>query len=340
MLQSRRSLFIAVLLCVVLVPSLGAKKPNSAGPKHKYFVDESKLPFDPLPDATARWGVHKGAAFRIEVPDSWNGGLVLWAHGHRAACAAPGDPNCELRPTSVPLAFRDVLVNKGFAWAASSYSVNGRDVAQAAEDTKSLGEVFQAMFGSPARTYLLGVSLGGGVSTLMVEQWPTKYGGALPACGVSDPPTQRDFSLHFNMVAATLADQEHRISFPMPEGVDHLTDIVPDIREALGDNEPPAQGFPWDLSAKGEQLKVATEILSGGPRPLFDEAFVFYNEPSLGNFLFPSFRDVRDEGFAPGNISGNADTIYQLDLDPALSAEEIDLNSRVPRDPTTPRRVI
>ena len=67
---------------------------------------------------------------------------------------------------------------------------------------------------------------------------------------------------------------------------------------------------------------------------------MFYNEPSLGNFLFPSFRDVRDEGFAPGNISGNADTIYQLDLDPALSAEEIDLNSRVPRDPTTPRRVI
>ena len=52
-----------------------------AGPPPAYFVDESKLPFDPLPGATALWGIHTRAGYRIEVPDDWNGDLVLLVHG-------------------------------------------------------------------------------------------------------------------------------------------------------------------------------------------------------------------------------------------------------------------
>lgn len=56
------------------------------------FVDESKLPFDPLPGTAAKqhWGVQRGiggvppdprtaAGYRIEIPDDWNRQLLMFA---------------------------------------------------------------------------------------------------------------------------------------------------------------------------------------------------------------------------------------------------------------------
>lgn len=80
-----------------------------------YFVDETKLPFDALPgtSTTRLWGVHGGAGFRIEVPDNWNGDLVLYAHGFRGT---------GLELTVSDPRIRQFLVTNGYAWAASSYS--------------------------------------------------------------------------------------------------------------------------------------------------------------------------------------------------------------------------
>lgn len=335
MSSAYRWLSVPLLAGLVFAPVLSAKKKSSAGPPPPYFIDESTLPFAAVPGASASWGVHQGATFRIEVPAMWNGGLVLYAHGLRGDCVEPGDPACELRPSSPSLFLRTMLTTRGFAWAASSYSTAGRDIAQAAKDTKSLGQLFGSMFGTPTRTYVIGFSLGGGVTTLMIEQWPKLYDGAMPMCGVTDYPTILDtVALDYLMVAATAAGQEHRISFPMPSGVDYLTDIVPDIRAALG-----LVGFPQPLTPAGEQFKTAMEIMSGGPRAvdaspsLFDGAFVWW---TFGNSLFSRFRDVRDYALAPGNISGNAETIYQLDSHPDVSPDEVLFNNRVPRDPYDP----
>src|SRR5688572_12870478 len=44
-----------------------------------------ELPFDPLPefaDTQRYWGTHQGAGYRVEVPASWNGSLVMIAHGY------------------------------------------------------------------------------------------------------------------------------------------------------------------------------------------------------------------------------------------------------------------
>src|SRR6185503_14824157 len=56
-------------------PSVKAAKPP------QYFVDETKLPFDALAGTTTTrlWGVHGGAGYRVEVPQNWNGELVLYA---------------------------------------------------------------------------------------------------------------------------------------------------------------------------------------------------------------------------------------------------------------------
>lgn len=70
------------LLGLGVVPA-GAAPGSGNGPKPDYFVDETKLPFTALPGATAYWGVHSGAGYRVEVPENWNGSLVMWAHGFR-----------------------------------------------------------------------------------------------------------------------------------------------------------------------------------------------------------------------------------------------------------------
>jgi len=92
----------------------------------------------------------------------------------------------------------------------------------------------------------------------------------------------------------------------------------------LGGSVPP--GFPVTLSDDGVKLRTATKYFSGGERPLFNSAFAYW-----GNFLFTLGLDGTLGGIIPGNIMGNIDQIYQLDDDPALSNEEILLNTEVLR---------
>src|SRR3989338_1323114 len=124
-----------------------------AGPPPAYYVDVSKLPFDALPgtSTTRYWGVHGGAGYQIEVPDNWNGDLVLYAHGFRGT-------GLELT-VSMPR-IRAYLVANGYAWAASSYSKTGYDVKQGVKDTHALGQLFNGLVGHPRRTYVTGHSTG------------------------------------------------------------------------------------------------------------------------------------------------------------------------------------
>jgi len=118
----RRMLIPITVLLLVVVGHV------NAAPK-TWFVDESQLPFDPLPSATNMWGVHAGAAYLIEVPDDWNGDLVLYAHGFRG-----NDPELVVEPPRI----RAHLIANGYAWASSSYSANGYVPATGAHDTHRL----------------------------------------------------------------------------------------------------------------------------------------------------------------------------------------------------------
>jgi uncharacterized protein (DUF427 family) len=76
--MAQRSTVVAFWALLALMAAV----PNEAvaEPPPRYFVDESKLPFEALPgtSTTRYWGVHGGAGYRIEVPDNWNGELVLY----------------------------------------------------------------------------------------------------------------------------------------------------------------------------------------------------------------------------------------------------------------------
>ncbi len=314
-----------------------------------YFVDETKLPFDEMPGlpSTRDWGVDEGAGYRIEVPDNWNGDLVVYTHGFR------GDGD-ELTVDNPPL--RQYFLATGYAWLASSYSKNYYDVRAGVESTNSLVRLFKDTVGDPNRVYITGFSMGGHVIGASVEMFPNrdcgsgwgsrfcrrivnilgelsggvKYDGAAPLCGVMGDEALFDYFGDFSYGAETLAGVTSQ--FPAP--ADYFNSIfLPTLGglylnplALLGAN--PETAIP---NAQGEKLRTYTTQISGGPRPLADFAFPFFQQ-----LLFSfSGSDGTVDGIVSGNIYDNTTRAYQLDADPAVSAEEVAFNDgiiRVARD--------
>ncbi len=320
---------ILVLLGVVglvglaMVPAAtAAKGPNQP----EYFVDESKLPFTPLPGAEALWGVHKGAGYRIEVPDDWNGSLVMWAHGFRGT-------GLELTVDDHPL--REWLIPNGFAWAASSYTRNDYHIAAGVQDTHALAKRFNGLVGKPDRVYITGASMGGHITAVSIEQYPSAYDGAMPICGVLGDFELFDYFLDFNVAAQQLGTGSS--TFPV-DPAQYVGVTVPAIKANLSG---PGPGWPVSLTPDGVNLKNLTELRSGGERPNFDEAWFFWNTfPEFatgpGNFLFDLGIGDGTLVDSPGVALDNTDVVYQFDTDPNLSAAEQAFNDgvvRVEQDP-------
>jgi len=303
-----------VLLPIFIFVSAGvqADKPPA------YFVDEDALPFDALDGATAYWGVHSGAGYRIEVPDNWNGDLVLWAHGYRGT-------GLELIVDNHPL--RELLIAYGYAWAASSYSRNDYDVATGVQDTHALTKRFNGIVGKPDRVYLSGASMGGHITAVAIEQYKNVYDGALPICGVLADFEQFDYVLDFNVAAQQLGVGSS--AYPV-EPISYLFGTVPAIKANL---EAFQDAWPFALNPTGENLKGLLEQRSGGERPNYDLAWLFWNYPAVlggpGDFLFELGTLGNTIVRNPGSVVDNHDVVYQFDSDPALTPEEIALNNTI-----------
>lgn len=120
-----------------------------------------------------------GSSYEIDVPATWNGDLVIYAHGIVQAS----------QPVVLPsqqdgyAAIRAALLARGYAVAASSYSSNGWALADAVRRTHQLSGIFRAKAGQPVRTLLMGHSMGALAIAKMAEVYPGQYDGALPMCG-------------------------------------------------------------------------------------------------------------------------------------------------------------
>ncbi|MEO1062071.1 MAG: hypothetical protein AAFZ07_11680 [Actinomycetota bacterium] len=329
----RRSLLLIVpvlLLATVLATGTSGAQ-SSDGPE--FFVVEEQLPFEAVEgyESSERgWGVWRGAGYRYEIPENWNGDLVMWAHGFRGE-------GPELTADSPP--FREYLLENGYAWGASSYDRNGYDVLSGARSTKILTSYLsrRVLDDRPHNIYLTGASMGGHVTGYSMERYRWLYDGAMPVCGVMGDYELFDFFLDFNVAAQQLGTGSS--TFPV-DPLEYVTQTVPAIKANL---EAVPGGWPVALNETGEQFKQLVELASGGDRPNFDEAWVFWNSfPDFatgpGNFLF-------DLGIGDGttvNSRGrvtidNTDTVYQLDLDPAISADEQALNDGIVRVEQTRR---
>ncbi|HLJ86233.1 MAG TPA: alpha/beta fold hydrolase [Candidatus Angelobacter sp.] len=115
------------------------------------------------------------AKFRIDIPENWNHGLVVYCHGYSAE---PGNvPQKEL-----PKALA-VFVKAGYALIQSGYSTGGWAVEQAIPETEALRHYFIDKYGKPKETFLTGHSMGGFITMAMMEKFPESYDAALPLCG-------------------------------------------------------------------------------------------------------------------------------------------------------------
>ena len=119
-----------------------------------------------------------GSSYGLAMPATWNGGLVVYAHG----IVDPGAPVALPSSQDGFATLRGLLLDSGFALAYSSFSENGYSLKSAIQRTHQLRGLFTARFATPNRTYLAGHSLGGLAVVALAEKYPTQYDGALPMC--------------------------------------------------------------------------------------------------------------------------------------------------------------
>ena len=290
----------------------------------EYILMDPCEGFEPLNNAQIFCGIRKGAGYRIEVPDDWNGDLLMYAHGYRLFYDE------YLWVDNPP--FREWLIENGYAWAASSYSANDVDITVGAKDTKTLVEFYKEKIAIPEHVYISGDSMGGGITVTSIEQWPDIYDGGMPTCGLIAAYEEFDYLWDFYVLSNALAGYD--ASYPIPEDYVSSGDyssVVNSLTYAPG-------YFPYILNSEGEQLKNAVMMLTGGERPLYNQGFnLWYGFIDL-MWGFPLTQVMID--FDLTGVEGiwvdNWDTIYQFDADPTLTLEEVALNEivfRIQRDP-------
>jgi len=259
--------------------------------------------FDALPGAKAFFGRYDGGIYKIEIPDTWNGELVLYAHGYVASSGANG---LNLRVGNSPI--REHLVQHGYAWAASSYRCNGYVPGQGLLDTMALTDLFTKANGgrAPERVYLTGTSMGGHVTLLGMHQSPTSFAGGLAMC-----PSGPEL---FDFYAATGGAAEVITGVTMTLG--NTQQDLAKMAEILG--------RPPDYTAKGRQLASVEIEISGGPRPFAVEGLA-----SGGRFIGNISGAAIAGGTAPADRAVMTTQIkYAIDERLGLSADALNARAR------------
>lgn len=118
-----------------------------------------------------------GALYQLCVPANWNGErLVVYAHGYVAATQPLAIPN-----EAADIALLSAL--RGYAFATTSYRVNGLAVQEGIADLVDLVQLFTQQYGEPQLVYLVGASEGGLITVLAAERHPDVFDGGLAMCG-------------------------------------------------------------------------------------------------------------------------------------------------------------
>jgi pimeloyl-ACP methyl ester carboxylesterase len=124
-------------------------------------------------------GTLDGASYRIDMPEQWNGVLLVYYHGYSEEPV--------VFATDKPNGMGTGFARAGYAVAQSGYSVTGWAVEQAIAETEALRRYAVARYGQPKETYVVGHSMGGQLTVATIERYPNRYDGALPLCGLLEP---------------------------------------------------------------------------------------------------------------------------------------------------------
>ena len=126
--------------------------------------------------------------FVIRIPQKWNGALVIGAHGGSGGEAI--DRSGKVYATS-ETALDDVIgdyaFTNGFAYASVDRDgIGGTRVGYALTmqfETVAQEQVTRIRRAEPVRTYVVGLSAGGGIARMIAEAMPTPFDGAVIIAG-------------------------------------------------------------------------------------------------------------------------------------------------------------
>ncbi|MCP9953877.1 hypothetical protein [Actinomadura madurae] len=291
---------LAALVLASAVPTSSAEAGPVPGdqPLPGYTIDNPPLAPVQVHGKPSRvlQGVHRHAAYDIEVPPRWNGRLALWAHGY----AGQG---FVLTVSPPPFGLRQRLLDQGYAWAASSYYRNGYDVRAGVLSTRDVADLFAAKVGRPKQRIIVGASMGGHIIGRSLEQFPGYYDGALPMCGVLGDHELFDYFLDYNLVAQDLSGVRE---YPVTDR--YATVTVPKIEAALGltDLRP---GGPDTTNERGRQFRSIAINRTGGARPGDVQSFAFWKDFPF-TLATPEPPDATLAEY-PGQLATNLFTRYE-----------------------------
>jgi len=294
-----------VALSTSLVPVEGLGRPGInpvACPVQMW--ENGDVAFDALPAAKAFFGTYEGGIYRIEIPDTWNGELLLSAHGFVTNAGPQGSRLRVNAPT-----IRQHLIDEGFAWAASSYRCNGYVPGMGLLDTMALADLFTKFNGGVAarRVYLTGSSMGGHVTLLGMHEFPTSFAGGLAMCPAG--PELFDYFTAVGAAAEVITGVPFKDSTTMRSDLQRMTEIL---------------GEPTNYTAKGRQLASVEIHLSGGPRPFAVEGLA-----SGGRFIGNISGGALAGGSSPSNRAVSTTHFkYSLNEQLGLSAAALDKAAR------------
>ena len=295
--------------------------------------------FTPLTDEAGQaltrtyTGIVGGAGYRIEVPERWNGDLVLWAHGYRGT----GTTVYVDDPT-----LRAYFIERGFAWAASSFATNGYDVGQGVRDSHALIDLFRGKVRPARSVYMAGASMGGHVTAVAIERYRGDFAGAMPVCGVLGDKELFDYFLDANVTAAGLTDFPIEFPASLAAGQAYLptyrTQVLAELPE-LGSGFTAGNPAGISLTPLGQAWAGTVQQRSGGTRPGFASAFAYWSSFGFAPltdvpFLFGLYPGLSGGtiGIADGNVTDNRRTVYRIEdgYGPLTAAEQA-LNQAVLR---------
>lgn len=253
----------------------------------------------------AETGEINGARFRVDIPENWNGGLVVWIHGYRPAGLPPrlpGDPVEQGQGVISPgESFTGIALGLGYAVAQSAFRVQGFALREGAEDSEALRQYFKRKYGRTYPTIVAGNHMGGLITYDVIEGFPDSYDGALPMGGTAEPRLELMKSRMFDL----------RLLF------DHFLPGLPGS----------AVEFPSSLTHAGIMAR-AKELMKQKPEEtkLLLRIFGIGNEEGLARTLATYtliLREVYDR--AKGNPFDNRNTYYKG------SGDDLKLNREIAR---------
>jgi pimeloyl-ACP methyl ester carboxylesterase len=245
-------------------------------------------------------GVIGHAVFRIEIPENWNGGLVMWAHRYGRRPPKPEDIGGFAART-----IYDKATEMGYAVARSGFSNQGFNLREGVFDTEALRDYFERKYGPTYPTLVAGHHLGGSLTYIIIERYPESYDGALAFSGSATP----------SLVG-------YKVMFDMRLIFDHF--FPPGLPGSVVDHS-----VPFD--ARTEVPKLVAQH----PERL-DEMLRMFKLDNLAQLAWALsiysglLRDINVDR-AGGNPFDNTNTVY------SGSDDDLKLNREVPRYTADPK---